>query len=50
VNGANSEVLVVVGIGDDGWPGLTGEAQAALRDAKVIVGGARQLALLPDLD
>ena len=50
MNGANGEVLVVVGIGDDGWPGLTGEAQAALRDAKVIVGGARQLALLPDLD
>jgi precorrin-6B C5,15-methyltransferase / cobalt-precorrin-6B C5,C15-methyltransferase len=46
----NGEVAVtVVGIGDDGWPGLTGEAQAALRDAKVIVGGGRQLALLPDV-
>jgi precorrin-6B C5,15-methyltransferase / cobalt-precorrin-6B C5,C15-methyltransferase len=41
--------VVVVGIGDDGWPGLTGEAQAALRDAVVIAGGGRQLALLPDL-
>ncbi|MGA8458872.1 MAG: precorrin-6y C5,15-methyltransferase (decarboxylating) subunit CbiE, partial [Streptosporangiaceae bacterium] len=50
MNGANGEVLVVVGIGDDGWPGLTGEAQAALRNAKVIAGGGRQLALLPDLD
>jgi precorrin-6B C5,15-methyltransferase / cobalt-precorrin-6B C5,C15-methyltransferase len=40
--------VVVVGIGDDGWPGLTGEAQAVLRDAKVIVGGSRQLSLLPD--
>jgi precorrin-6B C5,15-methyltransferase / cobalt-precorrin-6B C5,C15-methyltransferase len=51
VTGVNGEAIVtVVGIGDDGWPGLTGEAQAALRDAKVIVGGGRQLALLPDLD
>lgn len=50
MNGANGEVVVVVGIGDDGWPGLAAEAQGALRDAKVIVGGARQLALLPDLD
>jgi precorrin-6B C5,15-methyltransferase / cobalt-precorrin-6B C5,C15-methyltransferase len=41
--------VVVVGIGDDGWAGLTGEAQAVLRDAKVIAGGGRQLALLPDL-
>jgi len=50
VTGESSETAVtVVGIGDDGWPGLTGEAQAALRDAKVIVGGGRQLALLPDL-
>jgi precorrin-6B C5,15-methyltransferase / cobalt-precorrin-6B C5,C15-methyltransferase len=51
VTGVNDDAIVtVVGIGDDGWPGLTGEAQAALRDAKVIVGGGRQLALLPDLD
>ena len=41
--------VVVVGIGDDGWPGLTDEAQAALRDAGVIAGGGRQLALLPEL-
>jgi precorrin-6B C5,15-methyltransferase / cobalt-precorrin-6B C5,C15-methyltransferase len=41
--------VVVVGIGDDGWPGLTSEAQAVLRDAVVIAGGGRQLALLPDL-
>jgi precorrin-6B C5,15-methyltransferase / cobalt-precorrin-6B C5,C15-methyltransferase len=50
VTGQSSEAaVIVVGIGDDGWPGLTGEAQAALRDAKVIAGGGRQLALLPDL-
>jgi precorrin-6B C5,15-methyltransferase / cobalt-precorrin-6B C5,C15-methyltransferase len=48
--GGNGETTVtVVGIGDDGWPGLTGEAQAALRDAPAIAGGGRQLALLPDL-
>ncbi len=41
--------MVVVGIGDDGWPGLTGEARAALRGAPVIAGGHRQLALLPEL-
>jgi precorrin-6Y C5,15-methyltransferase (decarboxylating) len=41
--------IVVVGIGDDGWAGLTGEAQAALRDAPAIAGSGRQLALLPEL-
>jgi precorrin-6Y C5,15-methyltransferase (decarboxylating) len=51
VTGVNGEAIVtVVGIGDGGWPGLTGEAQAALRDAKLIVGSGRQLSLLPDLD
>jgi precorrin-6B C5,15-methyltransferase / cobalt-precorrin-6B C5,C15-methyltransferase len=43
------EAVIVVGIGDDGWPGLTGEAQAVLSDATVIVGAQRHLALLPDL-
>jgi len=46
---ATEATVVVVGIGDDGWPGLTSEAQAALREAVVIAGGGRQLALLPDL-
>jgi precorrin-6Y C5,15-methyltransferase (decarboxylating) len=41
--------VTVVGIGDDGWDGLTEAARAALRQAPVIVGSARQLALLPDL-
>jgi len=39
----------VVGVGADGWAGLTGAARAALRDAAVIVGSSRQLALLPEL-
>ncbi len=48
--GADGETTVtVIGIGDDGWAGLTGEAQAALRGAPAIAGGGRQLALLPDL-
>jgi precorrin-6Y C5,15-methyltransferase (decarboxylating) len=41
-------IVTVVGIGDDGWAGLTDEARAALRAAPVIVGSARQLALLPE--
>ena len=41
--------VTVVGIGDDGWHGLTEQARIALREARVIVGSARHLALLPDL-
>lgn len=40
--------FVVVGIGADGWDGLSGHAQAELRSAERIHGSARQLALLPD--
>ncbi|GAC56112.1 precorrin-6Y C5,15-methyltransferase [Gordonia hirsuta DSM 44140 = NBRC 16056] len=39
--------FVVVGIGADGWAGLGTRAQNTLRDAAVIYGSARQLALLP---
>ncbi|QIP86722.1 precorrin-6y C5,15-methyltransferase (decarboxylating) subunit CbiE [Streptomyces sp. Tu 2975] len=42
-----SPAVTVVGIGADGWPGLPGTAQDALRDAEVVIGGARQLELLP---
>ena len=41
--------VTVVGVGDDGWPGLTQGARTALGEAPVIVGSARHLALLPDL-
>jgi precorrin-6B C5,15-methyltransferase / cobalt-precorrin-6B C5,C15-methyltransferase len=41
--------VTVVGIGADGWPGLTDDARTMLRQAPVIVGSARHLALLPDL-
>lgn len=41
--------VTVVGVGDDGWQGLTDEARGVLRQASVIAGGARHLSLLPDL-
>jgi precorrin-6Y C5,15-methyltransferase (decarboxylating) len=39
--------LTVIGIGEDGHAGLGAAAQAALRNAVLIVGSPRQLALLP---
>ena len=45
-----SERVVVVGIGADGWAGLGEAARDALGDAREVVGSARQLALLPELD
>ncbi|MFJ8823968.1 precorrin-6y C5,15-methyltransferase (decarboxylating) subunit CbiE [Streptomyces sp. NPDC102467] len=42
--------VTVVGIGADGWPGLTGTARTALRAAEAVIGGPRQLALLPDTE
>ncbi|MGK4584361.1 precorrin-6y C5,15-methyltransferase (decarboxylating) subunit CbiE [Kitasatospora sp. HPMI-4] len=39
--------VTVVGIGADGWAGLTGTARAALHAADAVIGGPRQLELLP---
>lgn len=39
--------VTVVGIGADGWPGLPDTSRAALRDSEVLIGGPRQLDLLP---
>ncbi|WKU47972.1 precorrin-6y C5,15-methyltransferase (decarboxylating) subunit CbiE [Streptomyces sp. VNUA116] len=39
--------VTVVGIGADGWSGLAPASQEALRAAEVIIGGPRQLDLLP---
>ncbi|NBM20765.1 precorrin-6y C5,15-methyltransferase (decarboxylating) subunit CbiE [Streptomyces sp. GC420] len=39
--------MSVVGIGADGWAGLPDVAREVLRAAEVLVGGERQLALLP---
>jgi precorrin-6Y C5,15-methyltransferase (decarboxylating) len=43
-----SPVVTVVGIGAGGWPDLSGTARAVLTTAELILGGPRQLALLPD--
>jgi precorrin-6Y C5,15-methyltransferase (decarboxylating) len=42
-------VIIVVGIGADGWDGLSAAAQAWLRDAPVVLGGRRHLAMLPEV-
>ncbi|MBF6136541.1 bifunctional cobalt-precorrin-7 (C(5))-methyltransferase/cobalt-precorrin-6B (C(15))-methyltransferase [Nocardia otitidiscaviarum] len=43
-----AQPITVIGIGADGWDGLGGLARRALTDAEVVLGSARQLALLPD--
>ncbi|MET9481732.1 precorrin-6y C5,15-methyltransferase (decarboxylating) subunit CbiE [Streptomyces sp. NPDC006638] len=40
--------VCVVGIGADGWRGLSVASKDALRDADVLIGGPRQLDFLPD--
>ncbi len=39
--------LTIVGIGEDGWPGLGREARRAVLAARTLFGGARHLDLLP---
>lgn len=46
-SGAFAAAPTVVGIGADGWAGLPEASRAVLRAAEVLLGGARQLALLP---
>jgi len=41
--------VTVVGVGADGWAGLTEPAREALCRADVLLGSARQLALVPDV-
>ena len=40
--------ITVVGIGADGWDGITSEGQALVLQADVLLGGRRHLDLLPD--
>ncbi|MTD13064.1 precorrin-6y C5,15-methyltransferase (decarboxylating) subunit CbiE [Nakamurella sp. YIM 132087] len=40
--------IAVVGIGADGWPGLDDHRRRVLTGAATVVGGPRQLTLLPD--
>ncbi|MFJ6935136.1 precorrin-6y C5,15-methyltransferase (decarboxylating) subunit CbiE [Streptomyces sp. NPDC101132] len=42
--------MTVVGIGADGWAGLSATARAHLGAAEVLIGGGRQLDLLPAAD
>ncbi|MDF6063678.1 precorrin-6y C5,15-methyltransferase (decarboxylating) subunit CbiE [Streptomyces sp. JH010] len=44
---APASAVSVVGIGADGWAGLPETARAVLLDAEVLIGGERQLGLLP---
>ncbi|MFF8572387.1 precorrin-6y C5,15-methyltransferase (decarboxylating) subunit CbiE [Streptomyces sp. NPDC015140] len=44
---AQTPAPAVVGIGADGWEGLADAARGTLLDADVVIGGARQLDLLP---
>ena len=39
--------LTIVGMGEDGWEGLSNRARLAIKSTDVIVGAARLLALLP---
>lgn len=39
--------LAVIGIGEDGWSGLSEAAKALVAGAELVVGGARHLALIP---
>jgi precorrin-6Y C5,15-methyltransferase (decarboxylating) len=41
--------MTVVGIGADGWAGLSEAARAVIRDAAVVLGAPRQLGLLPEV-
>jgi precorrin-6Y C5,15-methyltransferase (decarboxylating) len=43
-----SQTVTVVGIGADGWTGLPPRSKSAIEQADVLVGGPRQLSLLPD--
>ncbi|GAB3160230.1 bifunctional cobalt-precorrin-7 (C(5))-methyltransferase/cobalt-precorrin-6B (C(15))-methyltransferase [Amycolatopsis stemonae] len=43
----NAARLTVVGIGADGWSGLSEQAQALVLGADVVIGAPRQLAYLP---
>jgi precorrin-6B C5,15-methyltransferase / cobalt-precorrin-6B C5,C15-methyltransferase len=46
--GVRYKTVTVVGIGADGWAGLSPRSKAAIEQAGVLVGGPRQLALLPE--
>lgn len=46
---AHERWLSIVGIGEDGWDGLSPAAHALVEGAELLAGGARHLALVPEL-
>ncbi len=44
---SNPPWLNIIGIGEDGWEGLSEAAQNAVLDADSVIGGARHLAMIP---
>jgi precorrin-6B C5,15-methyltransferase / cobalt-precorrin-6B C5,C15-methyltransferase len=49
IGAENPRWLSIVGIGEDGWEGLSREAKDALFTAEIVYGGSRHLAFMPDL-
>jgi precorrin-6B C5,15-methyltransferase / cobalt-precorrin-6B C5,C15-methyltransferase len=47
LKGVFTQIVTVAGLGADGWRGLPPPSQDAISQAEVIIGGPRQLALLP---
>jgi precorrin-6Y C5,15-methyltransferase (decarboxylating) len=55
-DGANDEMpavaeqpwLTLVGLGEDGWPGLSPAARTAVEQAETVFGGERHLAMVPE--
>ena len=45
--GTGTGLVTVVGVGADGWPGLSPRARAVLAEAEVLLGSPRQLAQMP---
>lgn len=41
--------LTIIGIGEDGWSGISSAARSLIDHAEILVGGDRHLAMLPEL-
>ena len=44
-----SEKIKLIGIGDDGFEGLSKKVQSIILDAEIIMGGLRHLSMLPEV-
>jgi precorrin-6B C5,15-methyltransferase / cobalt-precorrin-6B C5,C15-methyltransferase len=45
-----SHWLTIIGIGEDGWVGLSAKAHHAIQSAQYVIGSTRTLAMLPTMD